>query len=62
MLKNFISDFLKNRNLEKKIVDAEMSIKIGKLPPKSGELAALGSRGAGPQVDPRKFTRKYQYA
>jgi hypothetical protein len=25
----------------KKIVDAEMSIKIGKLPPKSGELAVL---------------------
>jgi hypothetical protein len=41
MLTNFTSDFLKNRNLEKNIADAEMSIKIGKLPPKSGELTAL---------------------
>jgi hypothetical protein len=27
MLKNFISDLLKNRKFEKKIVDAEISIK-----------------------------------
>ena len=31
----------KNRNFEKKFVDAEMGVKIGKLPRKSGELAAL---------------------
>jgi hypothetical protein len=56
MLKNFISDLLKNRNLDKKkIVDAEMSIKNREA---SAKIGRVGSNFViSPMHSTSKFTR-----
>jgi hypothetical protein len=47
MMKNFISDLLKNRKFEKKIVDAEMSIKNREASAKIGRVGNTEYETAG---------------